>query len=320
MAILVKHNFNSPIADSGNPNEIGPNEWNDGHAFTMATGFILGRTSAGAGVVQELPIANFDSTGKANLAGGNTFSGNQTIQSSATSNSPVVTIQNTSGATGGGFGPILNFSNGVAGTHGYNISVMQTASSDLQIANNLSPYNLYFNVTQDHRIGIGCAATANGSVTIENSNNQTKLYIAGYGSSLGYGAAFRAASAGTVVPAVFQNNSGTDVGSIQTTATATSYVTSSDARRKKNIQDAGPATQHIENIKIRQFDWIVNDHHENFGVIAQELKTVAPYAVTGQPDDTEMMMAVDYSKLVPLLIKGLQELRAEFDAYKAAHP
>ena len=32
------------------------------------------------------------------------------------------------------------------------------------------------------------------------------------------------------------------------------------------------------------------------------------------------MMGVDYSKLVPILIKSFQELKAEFDAYKASHP
>ena len=43
-------------------------------------------------------------------------------------------------------------------------------------------------------------------------------------------------------------------------------------------------------------------------MVAQELVTVAPNAVS-QPEDPEEMMGVDYSKLVPMLIK-VQQLRA----------
>jgi hypothetical protein len=57
MAIQVKHNFVSPVADAGNPNEVGPNEWNDAHSLTMASGFVIGRTSAGTGPAEEVPIA-----------------------------------------------------------------------------------------------------------------------------------------------------------------------------------------------------------------------------------------------------------------------
>jgi hypothetical protein len=43
-------------------------------------------------------------------------------------------------------------------------------------------------------------------------------------------------------------------------------------------------------------------------MIAQELLTVAPEAVS-QPEDSEEMMGVDYSKLVPMMIKEIQTLR-----------
>jgi hypothetical protein len=44
-------------------------------------------------------------------------------------------------------------------------------------------------------------------------------------------------------------------------------------------------------------------------MVAQELMTVAPEAVS-VPEDPEKMMGVDYSKLVPMLIKEVQSLRA----------
>jgi hypothetical protein len=101
---------------------------------------------------------------------------------------------------------------------------------------------------------------------------------------------------------------GTTVGSISVTASATAYNTSSDERLKENIQDAEDAGSKIDAIQIRQFDWKSDGTHQDYGVVAQELVTVAPEAVH-QPEDEEEMMSVDYSKLVPTLIKEIQSLR-----------
>ena len=46
-----------------------------------------------------------------------------------------------------------------------------------------------------------------------------------------------------------------------------------------------------------------------YGVIAHELQEVIPYAVFGEKD-AEQMQGVDYSKIVPILIKSIQELEA----------
>ena len=98
------------------------------------------------------------------------------------------------------------------------------------------------------------------------------------------------------------------VGSISVTGTATAYNTSSDQRLKENIQDSEDAGSKIDAIKVRQFDWKADGSHQDYGVIAQELLEVAPEAVTaGETKDD--MMSVDYSKLVPTLIKEIQTLR-----------
>ena len=44
-----------------------------------------------------------------------------------------------------------------------------------------------------------------------------------------------------------------------------------------------------------------------YGVLAHELQEVIPYAVTGEKDG-ERMQGVDYSKIVPVLVKAIQEL------------
>jgi hypothetical protein len=103
--------------------------------------------------------------------------------------------------------------------------------------------------------------------------------------------------------------SGTLVGSISVTSTSTAYNTSSDARLKENITNADSASVLIDAIKVRQFDWKADGSHQRYGMIAQELQEVVPEAVN-QPADPDEMMGVDYSKLVPLLLKEIQSLRA----------
>jgi hypothetical protein len=107
---------------------------------------------------------------------------------------------------------------------------------------------------------------------------------------------------------VFINPNGT-VGSIQTAGSATAYNTSSDARLKENITDADEAGELIDAIQVRKFDWKADGEHQRYGMIAQELQTVAPEAVS-EGETAEDMMGVDYSKLVPMLVKEIQTLRA----------
>jgi hypothetical protein len=117
--------------------------------------------------------------------------------------------------------------------------------------------------------------------------------------------AARTATDGAVI--TFRRDT-TTVGSISVTTTATAYNTSSDQRLKENIQDADSASGLIDSLQVRKFDWKADGSHQRYGFVAQELVTVAPEAVH-QPEDTEEMMAVDYSKLVPMLVKEVQSLR-----------
>ena len=109
---------------------------------------------------------------------------------------------------------------------------------------------------------------------------------------------------------------GSTVGSISVTASATAYNTSSDERLKEKITDA-PAGN-VDDIKVRSFDWKADGSHQDYGMVAQELMTVAPEAVSGDPESDEMM-GVDYSKLVPMLIKEVQSLRARVAQLEGAN-
>lgn len=111
--------------------------------------------------------------------------------------------------------------------------------------------------------------------------------------------------------------SGTQIGSItQSGTTAVLYNTTSDQRLKNNIQDATSASSLIDALQVRQFDWKTDGVHQRYGFVAQELVQVAPEAVH-QPANPDDMMAVDYSKLVPMLVKEIQALRARMAALEA---
>jgi len=108
---------------------------------------------------------------------------------------------------------------------------------------------------------------------------------------------------------------GTQVGSITVTTSTTAYNTSSDQRLKENIVDA-PAGN-IDAIRVRSFDWKADGSHQTYGMVAQELVDVAPEAVT-QGNTEDDLWSVDYSKLVPMMIKEIQDLKAEVAALKGA--
>jgi hypothetical protein len=116
------------------------------------------------------------------------------------------------------------------------------------------------------------------------------------------------ASAGTTFVR-FVNSSGTAQGEISANSTTTVlYSVTSDQRLKENIQNSDSASSLIDSLQVRKFDWKADGSHQRYGFVAQELVTVAPEAVH-QPSDAEEMMAVDYSKLVPMLVKEIQSLR-----------
>ena len=114
-------------------------------------------------------------------------------------------------------------------------------------------------------------------------------------------------------------HNGTYVGGIDFNNTSTSFPTSSDIRLKKDIVDSPSAIEKVNNIRIVSHGWKNDESHVEYGVVAQELEPIAPQAVKkGDDGETiEQTWAVDYSKLVPMLTKAIQELKAELDSVKS---
>jgi hypothetical protein len=105
----------------------------------------------------------------------------------------------------------------------------------------------------------------------------------------------------------FFNQSETYVASIVVNASSVAYNTSSDYRLKEDLKDFGGLSL-LSNIKVYDFAWKL-DNTRTYGVVAHELAEVLPSAVSGEKDG-ENIQGVDYSKLVPILVKSIQELES----------
>lgn len=110
----------------------------------------------------------------------------------------------------------------------------------------------------------------------------------------------------------FRNPNGV-VGSISTSGTLTSFNVTSDYRLKQDFKEFN-GLDLVSQIKVYDYEWKADNSRMN-GVIAHELQEVVPYAVTGEKD-AEQMQSVDYSKLVPILVQAIQELKAEIEILK----
>lgn len=121
---------------------------------------------------------------------------------------------------------------------------------------------------------------------------------------------------------------GNIVGSVQTSLSATSYVTSSDYRLKENIAPMTGALAKVAQLKPVTYDWKAGGSSQGF--IAHELQAVVPDCVTGEKDAVETYLdednneqtrikpqGVDTSFLVATLTAAIQELNAKVELQAA---
>ena len=145
--------------------------------------------------------------------------------------------------------------------------------------------------------------------------------------------------------AMYFINSNGIVGSIVTASSATSFNTSSDYRLKENVDYSWDATTRLKQLKPARFNFIADESDTLVdGFIAHEVSSIVPEAITGEKDgmkpevlyiegdelpdgksigDVKEASAPDYqgidqSKLVPLLVKTIQELEARITALEAS--
>jgi len=161
---------------------------------------------------------------------------------------------------------------------------------------------------------------------------------------------------------IFYNGNG-EVGKIFTNGTGTTYNTSSDYRRKENVNYTWDATTRLKQLKPARFNFKADTDTTLDGFLAHEVSSIVPDAVTGVKDETEnkknvvlnpvgdiaaegiteaewtqgkadgtylanstwhgdkdvpVYQAIDQSKLVPLLVKTIQELEARITTLENA--
>jgi hypothetical protein len=138
----------------------------------------------------------------------------------------------------------------------------------------------------------------------------------------------------------------TFVGSISVTTSSTAYNTSSDHRLKENVTDITGATDRLKQLNPVRFNFIADADTTVDGFLAHEVQDVVPEAITGTKDGmrdeeyevtpavlgeegnvvTKAVMGtrsvpdyqgIDQSKLVPLLVKTIQELETRIAALEA---
>jgi len=118
---------------------------------------------------------------------------------------------------------------------------------------------------------------------------------------------------------------GSTAGEIQCTNTSTTYATSSDYRLKENVSYDFDATTRLKQLKPARFNFIADADKTVDGFIAHEVSSVVPEAITGEKDAVNedgsiKPQGIDQSKLVPLLVKTIQELEARITTLEANNP
>ena len=149
-------------------------------------------------------------------------------------------------------------------------------------------------------LGSGGCAFFKGS----NAPSYDAVSIQGTGAGTNYMMAFRTGASGT----------GTQVGGITSTASATSYATSSDYRLKDNVTPMTGALATVALLKPCNYKWIA-DGSDGQGFIAHEIQAVVPDCVVGEKDAVDdegkpRYQGVDTSFLVATLTAAIQEQQA----------
>jgi hypothetical protein len=100
------------------------------------------------------------------------------------------------------------------------------------------------------------------------------------------------------------------------------YNTISDVKLKENIVDATPKLDKLMQVKVRNYN-LIGDELKQIGFVAQELETIFPSLIDNVPDvdknkepTGEITKGVKLTVMIPILVKAIQELKAEVDSLK----
>ena len=155
---------------------------------------------------------------------------------------------------------------------------------------------------------VGVTGSGMGNVGIGETSPDTTLHVKNSGSIV---LTIERSGDGK---AVSFTNGIQEVGDISYTGSnGVSYNSASDYRLKEDLQDFNGLDK-ISKIKMYDYKW-KSGNDRSYGAMAHELQEIIPDAVSGEKDG-EDMQGVDYSKVVPLLVKSIQEQQKQIEELK----
>ena len=160
--------------------------------------------------------------------------------------------------------------------------------------------------------------TSTGRLGINYTNPNFPLVV--QGNATNHVSAFYVATNGYAA-ALFYDASNTFSGQISVGSGGTAYQTSSDYRLKTAVNYDFDATTRLKQLRPARFQWIADgdDAVSVDGFLAHEVSDIVPEAISGTKDAVDdegnpAYQCIDQSKLVPLLVKTIQELEARITA------
>ena len=129
---------------------------------------------------------------------------------------------------------------------------------------------------------------------------------------------------------LFRRGNGTSIGSVRGTGSASvNFSTTSDATLKTDngLVTAERGGSIMDTLQVHNFDWNEGTVTDQIGLFAQEAIDVLPESIVNAPsvepatadeDETYVAAALDYSKIVPILIAECQFLRQRVEALELA--
>jgi collagen type I/II/III/V/XI/XXIV/XXVII alpha len=325
-------------------------DWSDGTTTSrlqMSGGVLYFGTAAGGGTfnlrVNSSTIASLTSTGLA--------------VTGALSSTTGATFATSSGDVGIGTsspGAKLEINSGNSSavkirTNGdFEFNMLGTAGSNLQlfsIRNNSSGV-VHINTQNSARLALGVSTGSSGSsiaeqMTINSSgtvmigttntdptyNRVTGMNISSGGRlyTRANGAWDFGSDSSAPIHITFYTDNGSarvSAGQISSSGSTTTYTTSSDYRRKSNIQDVANSGTFIDALKPRTFDWETGD--KGVGFLAHEFAEVSPSSVVGEKDAVDadgkpvyQSMQAGTSEVIANLVAELQSVRARLAALES---
>lgn len=142
-----------------------------------------------------------------------------------------------------------------------------------------------------------------------------------YSGDLGVGSRFitQFANGHQGTPTWYLRNSDTGTGTTFSNWYSINVTNVSDIRAKKNIGDAPSQLPILNQLEVVEFEYTnENEPGVQLGMVAQQVDSVNPYYVTKNTENPDVLWRVNYDKMIPMLVKAIQEQQAIIETQQQA--